>query len=102
ASDMADAFYYRQKHDANSTYSPWRQVASRDWVTSQNYASVSDIPTNYVTTNTNQTGLGGNKTWTGHHIIAPGNTSSPTVVANSVRISRNTDGAFVTIENSSA
>src|SRR5690606_5191480 len=60
------------------------------------------IPTNYVTTDTNQNSLGGNKTWTGHHIIAPGNTSSPFTVANSVRISRNSDGAFMTIENDSA
>src|SRR5690606_26095840 len=60
------------------------------------------LPTNYVTTDTNQTGLGGHNTWKGHHLIAPGNTSSPSTVANSLRLSRNASGAVMTIENNSA
>src|SRR5690606_38065122 len=45
-----DSFWYRTRLTAEAGWRSWLQVASRSWVTSQNYALASAIPTNYVTT----------------------------------------------------
>lgn len=51
---------YARNFSGENSYSDWQVLATRDWVTSQ-------LPTNYVTTNSSQSGLSGNKSWTGNH-----------------------------------
>src|SRR5690606_13636602 len=87
-----DSFYYR---GLNVSYSPWYQVSSREWVTSQNYALASAIPTNYVTTDTNQSSLGGNKAWTGSQRWTLSSNVTPPVVASSISIGKATSGIYL-------
>ena len=45
----------------------YRPFSGSTWSGIKFLATTDDIPTNYVTTNTTQTGLSGDKTWTGYH-----------------------------------
>ena len=58
-------------------------------------ATPSASPTNYVTTDTNQTGIAGNKTWTGGHIWAPGSNFTPSVSSTAMAIGRSTSGIYL-------
>lgn len=61
------------------------------------YLVPSDLA-NYVTTNTDQSGIAGNKQWTGHHRFTPSNNTALTPVANSVRITRSSDITQIMID----
>lgn len=58
---------YRYTHTAGSSWAN-QTLASESWVLDQ----IPTIPTNYVNTTGSQTGIAGNKTWTGRHIFGGG------------------------------
>lgn len=68
----------------------WQTFASRDWVLSQ----IPTVPTNYVTTNTTQSGLSGIKNWTNYHGWST--TANPGVAINTTHIGGNpTSGQYI-------
>lgn len=69
-----------------STESEWDRIAGRDWVTSQ-------IPTDYVNTTSTQTGIAGNKSWTGAHNWS--SSTNPSSVANTATIGGTSNGQFL-------
>lgn len=68
----------------------YRNRQTNDW---KELADKSDIPTNYVTTNSTQTGISGNKTWTGAHSWS--GSTNPSTVANTTTIGGTANGQFL-------
>src|SRR5690606_7365359 len=68
-------------------------IATEDWVESKGY--LTSAPNNYVTTDTNQTGLGGNKAWTGSQRWTLSSNVTPPVVASSISIGKATSGIYL-------
>jgi len=61
ARDNSDNLWFQ----SGSGTGNWRQLASREWVNGQ----IPSIPTNFITTNTSQTALAGDKTTSGNWIF---------------------------------
>lgn len=69
--------------------SSWQQIATRSWVNAQ-------IPSNYVTTNTNQTGLSGTKSWTAAHSWT--STAGAPSASNAVQVGGSSNGQYLRIQ----
>lgn len=102
ANNSGDALLYYNAGTGASTWSGWKIFADRAWVTSQ-------LPTDYVNTTGNQSGIAGNKSWTDNHIFGGVNglTVSPTGNTSSygTRVFgayANTSGPFVILTSQSS
>lgn len=86
SSGFSNIFY--RVFSGESAYSGWESIASKGWVTAQ-------IPTNYVTTNSTQTGITGNKVWLRGHTWALEQNYTPTSAPQSFGIGRNSNGVYL-------
>lgn len=81
-----NANYLEYNTGSNDVWNGWEVIASRSWVTSQ-------IPTDYVNTTSTQTGIAGNKSWTGAHNWS--SSTNPSSVANTATIGGTASGQFL-------